>query len=177
ESAHGLCRAKMECIDADIVEFAKALRTASDATAAKDPGTAGTACERLAEIYRGELLPGDVYDDWFSSARDRYRRQFGDAILETATMLVASGHPARAAGLARHGIEADSWREDLYQVLLRAQINNGQRSAAIDTYMSCRAKLADELGLDPSSETVLLYEEVLAMEEQGPVFGAEKDSD
>ena len=47
-------------------------------------------------------------------------------------------------------------------------ITEGMRSAAVETYVACRARLGEDLGLDPSSETLSLYEQVLAMEE-GPV--------
>jgi DNA-binding SARP family transcriptional activator len=57
-------------------------------------------------------------------------------------------------------------REDLYQVALRCQITAGQRSGAIDTFMQCRSKLSEELGLDPSSETMGLYQEILVMEDR-----------
>ena len=33
-----------------------------------------------------------------------------------------------------------------------------------ETYLACRTKLAEDLGLDPSVETQRLYEQVLAME-------------
>jgi DNA-binding SARP family transcriptional activator len=50
---------------------------------------------------------------------------------------------------------------------LRCQIAGGQRSAAIETYMACRHKLVEDLGIDPSEETRKLYDRVLAMEEPG----------
>jgi DNA-binding SARP family transcriptional activator len=45
----------------------------------------------------------------------------------------------------------------------RSDAGNGL--AAIDTYMSCRSHLVDDLGIDPSSETTRLYTQVLAMED------------
>ncbi|MHB8966419.1 MAG: AfsR/SARP family transcriptional regulator, partial [Coriobacteriia bacterium] len=58
----------------------------------------------------------------------------------------------------------DWWREDLYQAALRYQIMAGQRSGAIETYLTCRSRLSEDLGLDPSMETQKLYEQILAME-------------
>ena len=82
-------------------------------------------------------------------------------------------HPG-ALRMVRRGISADPWREDLYQAALKSHIASGQRSAAIDTYLSCRSHLADQLGLDPSTETMRLYDQVLAMEERSdgrPITG------
>jgi DNA-binding SARP family transcriptional activator len=76
----------------------------------------------------------------------------------------------------RRAIQADPWREDLYQQALRYQIASGQRGAAIETYLQCKARLAEELGLDPSSETRALYSEILAMED-APVIDLEPAED
>ena len=73
-----------------------------------------------------------------------------------------------ALQLLRQALTHDAWREDLYQAALRCQIASGQRSAAIDTYMTCMHKLSEDLGLDPSAETKRLYAQVLAMEDPPP---------
>jgi DNA-binding SARP family transcriptional activator len=59
----------------------------------------------------------------------------------------------------------DPYREDLYQLALRCQIMSGQRSAAIETFIECKTQLAEQLGLDPASETMRLYQQILAMED------------
>ena len=59
----------------------------------------------------------------------------------------------------------DPLREDLYQCRMRLEIATGQRAAAVETYLACRTHLVDELGIDPSRETVELYEQVLGMED------------
>lgn len=173
ESSHGLCRAVMTYIDADVSEFRELLSAIRNAQQHADLARLKAKCQRLAEVYKGELLPGDLYDDWFASARDKYRREFGDAMRIGASSLIEAGQPDGCVALLRKGVEADPWREDLYQLLLRAHISSGQRGAAIDVYLSCRSRLADDLGLDPSAETLRLYEEVLAMEECETGYGSD----
>jgi DNA-binding SARP family transcriptional activator len=116
-------------------------------------------------LYRGDLLPGDVYDDWFASLRDHYRFEFVDAMLEAAELLLDAGDPCEALGFARRALGVDGLREDLYQLALRCHIATGQRSGAIDTFIQCKSRLADDLGLDPSAETMSLYQEILVMED------------
>ena len=82
-----------------------------------------------------------------------------------AAHLLEAQDPRQALGLVRRALDQDPWREDLYQAALRLQIAAGQRSAAIDTYMACRTRLVDDLGIDPSGETKRLYEHVLGMED------------
>ena len=67
--------------------------------------------------------------------------------------------------MLRRPIAHDVLREDFYQTALCLQIAAGQRSTAIETYMSCRSRLVEDLGIDPSRETTALYEQVLGMED------------
>ena len=165
EHSGGVCKVVPEHVFSDVAEFDSLVSAARQAEAAGDVTGAVQNYERLMDIYRGDLLPGDVYDDWFAQARDRYRQEFCDSMLTAHRLMSADGDHPGALRLVRRAITMDPWREDLYQAALRSQIESGQRSAAIDTYLSCRANLADQLGLDPSAETLRLYEQVLAMEE------------
>jgi len=153
-----------ETVRSDVTDFEDALARGREAEASGTPREALSAYECAADLYRGDLLPGDVYDDWFAALRDHYRIEFVDAMLRAARLLMEAGDPGNALVFVRRAIQADPCREDLYQHALRCQIASGQRSSAIDTYFQCRDKLADELGLDPSAETRALYDDILAME-------------
>lgn len=120
---------------------------------------------KLADIYRGDLLPGDIYEEWFSDSREQLRQDFCDAMVQGALAAEQTGDPATALLFLRRAAAVDSWREDVYQGAMRCQILSGQRSRAIETYMSCRSKLVEDLGIDPSPETARLYRTILAMEE------------
>lgn len=48
---------------------------------------------------------------------------------------------------------------------MEAQLGAGQRAAAIDTYLSCRRYLVEELGIDPSPSIVALYRSAVEAEE------------
>jgi len=76
----------------------------------------------------------------------------------------AAGDPDEALVFLRPAGVADPWREDIYQAMMRCQMLSGQRSRAIETYIACRGRLVEDLGIDPSAETTRLYEAVLAME-------------
>jgi DNA-binding SARP family transcriptional activator len=171
-NAGGRCRIVPENVRTDVEEFESSLVAARVAEASRDRDQAIAAYARAADVYRGELLPGDVYDEWFAATRDHYRGEYCDAMRRLCEMLVQAGDPGAGAAFARRGLAADPFREDLYQSALKAQIADGQRSAAVDTYFQCRSRLADELGLDPSPETQALYEQVLGMEETRSGFSA-----
>jgi DNA-binding SARP family transcriptional activator len=165
ESVGGMCRTVRDAVRTDVDEFETLLAVAREAEASEQPSTALRAYERIADLYRGDLLPGDVYDDWFATLRDHYRSSFVDAMLRATALLTNADDPGSALIYVRKAIQCDPYREDLFQAALRCQIAAGQRSSAIDTYFQCRDNLAEELGLDPSVETRALYDQILAMED------------
>jgi DNA-binding SARP family transcriptional activator len=166
EAVGGVCRAVRENIRCDVDDFDRLLSKAREHETAGELGDALQHYERLSSLYRGELLPGDVYDDWFAELRDHYRITFVDAMLAAGAILMNADDPGNALVYARRAIQMDPLREDLYQVALRCQIAAGQRSGAIDTYLQCRSKLSEDLGLDPSVETRALYDQILVMEDK-----------
>lgn len=170
EHRGGVCRAIHGRVLTDLDEFDEQLAIATKARSAGDAAAELAALRRVAEVYRGELLPGEAYDDWFAALRERCRHDFEDAMLRASTLLEAVGDRQGGLGLLRRALQHDPWREDLYQAALRLQMSAGQRSAAIETYLTCRSRLVDDLGIDPSAETTRLYQQVLCMED-GPVGG------
>jgi DNA-binding SARP family transcriptional activator len=133
-------------VTSDLDEFEARLADGRKADHEGEVGSAIAAYRAVMETYRGELLPGDAYDDWFRSARDRCKHEYSDAALRLAALLESTGEVPEALQVLRH------------------QIAEGQRSAAIETYLSCRSRLTEDLGIDPSAETNKLYQHVLGME-------------
>lgn len=171
ESVGGVCKVVSENLRSDVDEFEAALAAARAAEKDGDAAAELVALRRVSDAYRGDLLPGDVYDDWFAQLRDQYRSDFCQAMLRASELLCDAERPADGLGFARRAIRVDPLREDLYQAALRCQIAAGQRGAAIDLYQQCKTRLADDLGLDPSVETKALYDRILAMEDAPVNYG------
>ena len=165
EHVGGVCRAVPSAVSSDYAEFEDALVAMRKADRAGDTVLALSSAERVFEQYGGELLPGELYDDWLGPLRDRCRHDYGDAMLRAAQIHHDAGDTEKALHMVRAALCQDPWREDLYQGALRYLIHSGQRSGAIETYVACKSKLAEDLGLDPSVETRRLYDQILAMEE------------
>ena len=166
DNTGAVCRTVTGSVRSDVEEFDQVMSKARLAESAGDESQALNHYERLSEIYRGELLPGDVYDDWFAQIRDEYRATYADAMLSAASILQRREDALGALRFVRRALAQDPWREDLYQAAMSCQIAAGQRSAAIETYLQCRARLTEDLGLDPSADTRALYDQILAMEER-----------
>jgi DNA-binding SARP family transcriptional activator len=163
----GVCKVVSGWVTTDLGEFEEQLGIAAKARSNDDADVELNALRRAIELYQGEILPGEAYDDWFASVRERCRHEFEAACLRASGLLESRGQVPEALMLVRRALEHDPWREDLYQAALRLQMTAGQRSAAIETYFACRSRLIDDLGIDPSADTRKLYEQILCMED-GP---------
>jgi DNA-binding SARP family transcriptional activator len=165
EHNRGVCRVVPGRVVSDLDSFKAALGQARTAHAAGDPRGELSALLEALRVYRGDVLPGDVYDDWFGPIRERFKQDYEDTALRVGRLYADSGELLEGLSVLRDVCARNPWREDIYQAILRLQIASGQRAAAIETYFMCRSRLVEDLGIDPSRETTALYEEVLGMDE------------
>ena len=121
--------------------------------------------EAIDGSYSGDLLPSESVNDDIAAARRRLRINLVDSLVCASGRLLESGEPRAALWFAREAAGRDRSREDACAALMEAQLGAGQRAAAIDTYLSCRRYLAEELGIDPSPSIVALYRSAVEAEE------------
>jgi serine/threonine protein kinase/predicted ATPase len=123
--------------------------------------------ERAAELYRGpfaqdlDLPDNEDFQNWLAFQRESLKARALDILYA-----VTAYHEQRGAfDLARRSawrqLELEPWREEAYRQLIRVLARSGQRTAALAQYERCCHVLTEELGLDPSPETVALYQEIL----------------
>lgn len=114
--------------------------------------------------YSSDLLPGEMRNEIIISARREYRDKLVDALVNISVAALDAGEPKWGICFAREALHHDDTREDAYVALMRSQIAFSQRTSAIMTYLRCQKILTEQLGIDPSSETSLLYQELLSGE-------------
>ena len=68
-----------------------------------------------------------------------------------AEALLALGHPATAARLLASVAPDHPYREQLWALLARAQYACARQADALATLATLRTRLAEDLGVDPSS--------------------------
>jgi len=117
-------------------------------------------CRAAADLYRGELLPDDVYESWSVEPRARLRRRYLEVL--------------RAGALWDRLAEEDPTDERAARALMRAHLEAGQRREAIRSFERLREALRDHLDVGPDPATVALYEDVLALEGAEPPTNAER---
>lgn len=139
-----------------------ATRTA-EARAAADDGRLGPAAELFAaaeQLWRGEAL-GGAAGSYVPHARDRLDEERLAAREDHADVRLRLGqHPQMIGELTALAAEYPT-RQRLTGLVMLALHRCGRSAEAAEAYRRLRARLADELGLDPSRELRELHAAVL----------------
>jgi DNA-binding SARP family transcriptional activator/tetratricopeptide (TPR) repeat protein len=106
------------------------------------------ACAEAASGYPGDLLPESLYEEW-TQARRRHLRSLHAGLL-------------RLSEQWDRLVEVEPSDEAAYRELMRAELAEGNRHAAIRWYGRLRTAQERELGMPPSPESQALYEECVA---------------
>ena len=119
-------------------------------------------------LYRGSFLPGfsigdaAPFEEWALLRREQISLQVMSLLGNLAAYCEARGDYPAAQAYARQQIALEPWSEEAHRTLMRVLTLDGQRSAALHQYCTCRDLLRDELGVEPTEETVALYEAIRA---------------
>src|SRR5229473_1551766 len=125
-----------------------------------------TLVQRALALVRGPFLDGFWLgeDAPFDAWREQQQRQWQVRLLllldRLSSWQEAAGEfePARVTLL--RWLALDRLSEEAYQRLMRVHLARGDASAALQVYATCRARLAEELQVKPSAETVALAEHI-----------------
>lgn len=116
------------------------------------------------ELWRGRPLadlPDDAIDPQVVAELERQRRT---AWVDLGRALLGTGQPEQAARLLRPVAAEHPLDELLHGVLIDALGRSGEQAEALNTYERLRARLADELGVDPSGQLQRVYLGILHQE-------------
>lgn len=114
------------------------------------------------KLYTGDLLPEDAYEEWTLQARQALQRRVAGLWLQQAHRHVTRGDLAAAIDVFSRILSIDPVHEEANRGLMVSFARLGRRHEAIRQYQRLRELLHDELGVEPSGESVEAYERVLA---------------
>ena len=149
-----------------------------DATALERALDAGDP-ERAASLYRGSFLEGlhvegaaSEFQDWLDRERERLRRQAAAAAALLMERAEREGRAPDAARWARRALELMPDDESALRRLLALLDRAGDRPAAVQAYEDFARRMAQDLDLEPSPETVALAESIRARAGSGEAGAA-----
>jgi DNA-binding SARP family transcriptional activator len=106
------------------------------------------ACAVVAAGYSGDLLPEALYEEWTQAPREHLRSRYVELLRRTARW--------------ERLVQVEPTDEPAYRELMRRELAQGRRPAAIRWYGRLRTALRRELGISPSADTETIYDECVA---------------
>ena len=126
-----------------------------------DPAAALKVYKQAINIYRGDFLEEDMYEDWTTSIRDTLRGQYIEMTTRAAQLWVQCHQNYREAiRICREALSYDDTVERLHQTVIRCYLAKGRNADAMVQYKACEKALMGGLGLSPSEETCRLVETI-----------------
>ena len=113
--------------------------------------------EKAIELYRGDYLIEDLYDDWTMVERERLANAYLDMLGRLAMHYMETGQYQESIRNCYRVLEKDRCHEDSYRLLMRCYARLGLRGRALHQYRMCKQILGQEYGTSPSPETTSLY--------------------
>jgi predicted ATPase/DNA-binding SARP family transcriptional activator/Tfp pilus assembly protein PilF len=110
--------------------------------------------------YASELLPG-FYDEWVGFERERLRAVLELQMQLLLNRLLEDQQWAEALRCGECWIAKGEIPEPAYRAVMIAHHGLGDTSRISEVFQRCMDALREELGVDPSAETRLLYESLI----------------
>jgi predicted ATPase/DNA-binding SARP family transcriptional activator len=119
-------------------------------------------CRAAVELYAGELLPEDPYEDWSTARREALREQCIGILLELAGLERDAGDSGAAVRWLQRGLVEDPLHEEAHRQLMTLFALSGRRQQALAQYQKLRQALRREFEDVPDAETRRLYQSILS---------------
>jgi DNA-binding SARP family transcriptional activator len=146
-------------VDAEV--FVAELQVAQEAMARGSHEDALRAFRSALQMWGGEPLAEDAYDDWAQDCRNRLLRAHLHALEGGAASALEVGEPGDAVVWAEQAAAREPLRERAHALLVEALATSGDTAGALAVYEDFRRRLAKDLGLDPSAEAQELQGRIL----------------
>ncbi|MGK5557721.1 AfsR/SARP family transcriptional regulator, partial [Actinomadura kijaniata] len=144
--------------DVDAERFRALVERARDVP---DPAARAALLTEALELWRGPAF-ADFADAGFArAAADRLDEQRLAVLEERAEARLAAGDHVLLVGELTDLVARHPLRERLRAAHMRALYLAGRQGEALDSYAGLRARLAEELGVDPGPELAALHQAIL----------------
>jgi two-component SAPR family response regulator len=143
----------LHTLERAIDELERELETAPSLSSAFDDRLDATL-----DLYRGELLPEDRYEDYTMVPRERVSKKALRLLERCAIRLREEGHHAQASAVAMRGLQIDGlWAKGL-AIAMEALFCSGRIVEALRAYRGYERPLRNELGVEPDAGLRSLFD-------------------
>jgi predicted ATPase/DNA-binding SARP family transcriptional activator/DNA-binding CsgD family transcriptional regulator len=150
-----LCQRGELWVDVEVFEAA-----AATARRSRDP-----AAYRVAiELYPGELLPDDRYEEWVENRRRELGGTFLSALIDLAGLYGDRGEYGRGVETLQRSLSVEPTNEEAHAGLMGHYALSGRQQEALSQYEQLSKVLWENFGTQPCASTRRLRDEILAGE-------------
>jgi predicted ATPase/DNA-binding SARP family transcriptional activator len=146
-----LCPGGELWLDVDAFEDA-----AATARRSREPAAYRTALN----LYAGELLPRDPYEEWAEVPREGLRQLFLALLVELASLHEERGEYGPGIEALRRVLVEEPTREEAHRGLMRLYALGGRQAEALAQYARLEECLSRELRAEPQASSRALREEI-----------------
>ncbi|MDX6664360.1 MAG: hypothetical protein QOG68_566, partial [Solirubrobacteraceae bacterium] len=152
--AHDVITLDTNGLRIDVEEFERA---AAEAEGAPDVVRLRAAID----LYRGELLPEDRFDEWAIARREALRERHLALLVELARRHEEAGDRGAAIAALRQALLGEPLHERAHRELMRIYALTGRRQRALAQFQLLRESLRREFEDEPDDDTRRLYRDIL----------------
>ena len=132
--------------------------SAVSARRSRDP----SAYRAAIELYAGELLPDDRYEEWAENRRGQLRRLYFELLVELSGLHEERGEYGQAAEMLLRALSEEPTNEEAHAGLMRLYALSGRPGEALTQYERLRETLSGRLGTAPGATTRALRDKIAA---------------
>ena len=114
------------------------------------------------ELYSGELLPEDRYEEWAENRRGQLRRLYFELLVELAGLYKDRGEYRQATETLQRALSEEPTNEEAHAALMRLYALSGRQGEALEQFEQLRETLSGRLGRAPGATTRALREKIAA---------------
>ena len=127
-----------------------------------------TQVQQALALVRGPFLDGfwlredAPFDEWIQQQQQQWQVRLQLLCERLSSWHEIAGEQEQAIATLTRWLALDPLQEEAYRRLMRAHLAQGDATTALQVYATCRARLAEELQVSPSADTVALAEHIRA---------------
>lgn len=130
--------------------------------AARQCGNHPQAYHAALDLYAGDLLPDDLYDEWVCERREALRQTHINLLFRLSKLYGERGDTGDAIEMLHRLLSSEIAHEETHVELMRLYAESGNRLRALAQYQHLRDALQQELDVEPDQMSQRLYEAILA---------------
>jgi predicted ATPase/DNA-binding SARP family transcriptional activator/DNA-binding CsgD family transcriptional regulator len=114
------------------------------------------------ELYSGELLPDDRYEEWAQGRHEELRQLYLALLIELAELYKERGEHGLAVEALQKAVAEEPVLEEAHRGLMHLYVLSSRPEQALAQYERLREPLSARLGREPTTATRRLHDEIAA---------------